>query len=303
MLVLLGACGVDSTRRTDVEPCHPPRHRAQSRAFAYPSTQRVDHVDTYHGTQHRRSVSLAGRPPTASTCKRWIQAQNALAQPYLEAIPARERIKQRMTQLWNYERYDIPVKRGNRYFYLRNDGLQNQSVLYITDRLDGEPRVLLDPNKLSKDATVALGEFVPSPDGRMLAYSLSDGGTDWRTWHFWMWRPARNCPTSCASSSSCRWRGPRIPRPFTTRAFRRRPTAAATTPNNAKSTGTSSAPSSRAISSMFKVTDHPTRNPYVQISDDGRYAVFWLYDGSQSTGIYYRRIARRRRAASARRCD
>ncbi len=191
-LLLLSSCGVEPARQAipvSASPSPKGRPRAGPRADATVEPSRIRRLNassiSIHITARASPTRTAGwKTPTACETKSWIQAQNALAQPYLEAIPARERIKQRMTQLWNYERYDIPLKRGNRYFYLRNDGLQNQSVLYITERLDAEPRVLLDPNQLSKDATVALGEFVPSPDGRVVAYSLSDGGTDWRTWHF-----------------------------------------------------------------------------------------------------------------------
>src|SRR5688500_7387922 len=141
LLIGVASCTVDPVKLSSPPPAAAP---AKSRAFAYPPTQRVGQVDTYHGTQVADPYRWLENPDSLET-KHWIQAQNALSQPYLEAIPARERIKQRMTQLWNYERYDIPVKRANRYFYLRNDGLQNQSVLYVADKLDGEPRVLLDP--------------------------------------------------------------------------------------------------------------------------------------------------------------
>src|SRR5690606_36150740 len=149
-------------------------------ALEYPDTRRGDQVDVYHG--ERVADPYRWLETDSAETRRWIETQNALAQPWLEAIPAREKIKQRLTELWNYERYGVPVKRGGRYFYLRNDGLQNQSVLYVADALDASPRVLLDPNTLSEDGTIALGEFAPSPDGKLLAYSLSDGGTDWRTW-------------------------------------------------------------------------------------------------------------------------
>src|SRR5687768_5086062 len=117
LLVLLSACGVDSAKRTATDPVPAATPPAQSRAFAYPQTKRVDHVDTYFGTEISDPYRWLETTDSADV-QHWIQAQNALAQPYLEAIPARERIKQRMTQLWNYERYDIPVKRGNHYFYL-----------------------------------------------------------------------------------------------------------------------------------------------------------------------------------------
>jgi prolyl oligopeptidase len=286
-VVLASSCTVDAVKTSAPPAVAAP---AKSQAFVYPPTQRIDQVDTYHGTRIADPYRWLENPDSLET-QRWVQAQNALVQPYLEAIPARERIKQRMTQLWNYERYDIPVKRGKHYFYLRNDGLQNQSVLYIADRLDAAPRVLLDPNKLSKDATIALGEFEPSPDGRLLAYSLSDGGTDWRTWHFLDVATGKQLPDVLRFTKF-------VPVAWTADSkalyYARYPQKADGAGDDTKQReiywhklGTEVATDQL----VFKVTDHPTRNPYLQISDDGRYAVFWLYDGSQSTGIYHRRIA------------
>jgi prolyl oligopeptidase len=292
-LLLLNACGVDPARDHDSSDAGSSSTASASAepAFKYPVTQRIEHYDTYHGTRIADPYRWLEDPESPQT-KRWIQAQNALAQPYLEAIPEREAIKQRMTQLWNYERYDLPLKRGNRYFYLRNDGLQNQSVLYVSERLDGEPRVLLDPNQLSKDATVALSEFVPSPDGRIVAYSLSDGGSDWRTWHFRDVATGKDLPDVLRFMKF-------VPVAWTADSrsvyYARFPV---------RDDGQGDDTRQREIywhklgsdvandPLIFKVTDHPTRNPYVRISDDGRYAVIWLYDGSQSTGLYYRRIAR-----------
>ncbi|HEY0682588.1 MAG TPA: prolyl oligopeptidase family serine peptidase [Steroidobacter sp.] len=289
-LLLLGSCGTEPARQMASTSSPPATASSPPAAFTYPTTKRIEHFDTYHGTRVADPYRWLENADSADT-KSWIQAQNELAQPYLEGIPARERIKQRMTQLWNYERYDIPLKRGQRYFYLRNDGLQNQSVLYVTERLDGEPRVLLDPNKLSKDATVALGEFVPSPDGRLIAYSLSDGGTDWRTWHFRDVETGKDLPDVLrfVKFVPVAWTGD-----SKSVYYARFPLNADGQGDDTKQRevfwhklGTD-AGSDKLI---FKVTDHPTRNPYVQISDDGRYAVIWLYDGSQSTGIYYRKIA------------
>lgn len=287
LLTVLSSCAVDPVELSSPPPAAAP---VKPQAFPYPPTQRGDQVDTYHGTQIADPYRWLENPDSLET-QHWIQAQNALSQPYLEAIPARERIKQRMTQLWNYERYDIPVKRANHYFYLRNDGLQNQSVLYVTDKLDGQPRVLLDPNKLSKDATVALGEFVPSPDGRLLAYSLSDGGTDWRTWHFRDVATGKDLPDVLRFIKF-------VPVAWTADSkalyYARYPQKPDGTGDDTKQREIYWHKLGADISGdqlMFKVTDHPTRNPYVQISDDGRYVVFWLYDGSQSTGVYHRRIA------------
>jgi prolyl oligopeptidase len=263
---------------------------AASAALTYPQSRRIEHVDEYHGTRVPDPYRWLEDERDAQT-RRWIEAQNALAQPYLEAIPARERIKQRLTQLWNFERYDIPVQRGGRYFYLRNDGLQNQSVLYVADALDAPPRVLLDPNTLSPDATIALGEFVPSPDGKLLAYSLSDGGTDWRTWHVRDVASGRDLPDVLRFIKF-------VPVAWTADAkslyYARYPLRADGSGDDTRQRevywhrlGTAQ----EADPLVFKVTDHPTRNPYVQTSDDGRYLVLWLYDGSQATGIYYRRLA------------
>ena len=99
---------------------------------------------------------------------------------YLNDIPARTQLKQRLTKLWNYERYSLPQKQGSRYFYSKNNGLQNQSVLYSATSLDAEPQRLLDPNTLSSDGTVALSGIAVSDDGRLLAYGVAQAGSDWQ---------------------------------------------------------------------------------------------------------------------------
>ena len=106
------------------------------------------------------------------------------AQPFLERLPQRAWLGERLKQLWTYERFGVPHREGGKYFYMRNDGTQDQSVLYVADALDATPRVLVDPNGKRDDATIALSQWEPSPDGKLLAYALSDGGTDWNTWHF-----------------------------------------------------------------------------------------------------------------------
>lgn len=112
----------------------------------------------------------------------WVAAKNKETFAYLASIPQREAIKTRLTELWNYEKYGAPFKAGRRYFYVKNDGLQNQSVLYKQDALNAEPSVLIDPNAWSKDGTVALGATSFSDDGRYVAYSVADAGSDWNTW-------------------------------------------------------------------------------------------------------------------------
>ena len=148
----------------------------------YPKTRKVDQVDTIHGVQVADPYRWL-EDDNADETKAWVKAQNKVTFEYLGQIPAREKIETRLTALWNYEKYGIPFKEGGRYFFSKNDGLQNQSVIYTVDSLGDAPRVLIDPNKLSKDGTVSLANYTISDDGKYMAYGLSDGGSDWRTFH------------------------------------------------------------------------------------------------------------------------
>ena len=149
-----------------------------SQSLNYPITPQHDQSDRYHGMEVKDPYRWLENPDSEAT-KAWVTAQNKVTFGYLAQIPVREKIKQRITQLWNYEKFGIPFKRGNRYFYLKNDGLQNQSVLYTLESLDDEPKVLFDPNTLSEDGTVALSGLSISEDGNLMAYGLSTAGSDW----------------------------------------------------------------------------------------------------------------------------
>ena len=153
-----------------------------SGALIYPASKTVPQTDDYHGTRVADPYRWLEVLDSADT-KSWIEAQNKLTQDYLAQIPGRDRIKQRLTELWNYERTTPPTRHGTRYFFSKNDGLQNQSVLYVSEGLGGTPRVLLDPNILSADGTVALKNTATSEDGHYLAYGLSAGGSDWEDWY------------------------------------------------------------------------------------------------------------------------
>ena len=148
----------------------------------YPHTRMDDFVEVLHGRQvpdpYRWMEDLEGEE-----VQDWIEAQNEITFDFLNRSPLREKIAQRMTELWNYEKYSPPYKRAGRYFFAFNDGLQNQDVLYWLDDLDGDPQVLIDPNTLSEDGTVALSGAAVSKDGQYLAYGLSDAGSDWQTWY------------------------------------------------------------------------------------------------------------------------
>lgn len=110
----------------------------------------------------------------------WVQRENTVTEAYLKTLPGTEWFRNQLGKLLDYERFSVPVKKGGRYFYTRNTGLQNQSPLYVQDTLDSERRVLLDPNTWAKDGATALSDWAPSPKGKYLLYSVQDGGTDWR---------------------------------------------------------------------------------------------------------------------------
>lgn len=149
--------------------------------LTYPDSRRTEQADDYHGILVPDPYRWLEDPDSGET-KAWVEAQNKVTFSYLDSIPQRQQIKQRLSQLWNYERFGIPFKKGDCYFYFKNDGLQNQSVLYTLTALGAEPQVLLDPNQLSVDGTVALSGLAISDDGRMMAYGLSTSGSDWQEW-------------------------------------------------------------------------------------------------------------------------
>ncbi|MCY1075465.1 prolyl oligopeptidase family serine peptidase [Archangium lansingense] len=146
---------------------------------SYPAARKDNVVDDYHGTQVADPYRWLENPDSPES-RQWIEAQNQLAFGYLEKIPLRTQLKQRMTELWDYEKYGVPWREGNRYFFNRNNGLQSQSVLYTADSLEAEPRVLLDPNTLSADGTVALAGLSITQDGNLMAYGVANAGSDWK---------------------------------------------------------------------------------------------------------------------------
>jgi prolyl oligopeptidase len=155
---------------------------AQQSPLTYPKAKKVDQVDDFFGTRIAdpyRWLEDSDAPDTRA----WIDAENALTFGFLEKIPERPIILKRLTAIWNYERYGAPSREGDWYIFSKNDGLQNQAVVYKTKALSAVPEVLIDPNTLSPDGTVALGEMSFSEDGRHMAYSLAASGSDWREWH------------------------------------------------------------------------------------------------------------------------
>jgi prolyl oligopeptidase len=151
-----------------------------ARGLTYPPTQKGDVTDDYFGTRvadpYRWMEDLES-PAVAA----WVAAQNRVTFEYLETLPMRETFRRRITELWDYPRVSIPVREGGRYFYQKNSGLERQSPLYMRTSLDAPPTLLLDPNALWPDGSTSLAQWAPSPDGRLLAYAVSEGGADWQT--------------------------------------------------------------------------------------------------------------------------
>lgn len=155
---------------------------AQTR-INYPETRKMDTIDDYFGTKVADPYRWLEDDNSDET-KAWVTAQNKVTFGYLNQIPERAHLRERLTELWNYERYGAPFKRAGKYFYFKNNGLQNQSVLYVTTDLREAGRVLLDPNTLDAAGTTALSGLSISEDGKTLAYGIAVAGSDWQEWNF-----------------------------------------------------------------------------------------------------------------------
>jgi prolyl oligopeptidase len=151
---------------------------ATQQTMNYPKTKKVDTTDTYFGTTIADPYRWLEDDRSEQTAQ-WVKAQNQLTNSYLEKIPFRDKIKNRLTQIWNFEKRSTPFKKGKYYFYYKNDGIQNQSVLFVQEGLNGAPRTLLDPNQLATDGTISLGTVSVSKDAKYLAYSINKAGSDW----------------------------------------------------------------------------------------------------------------------------
>ena len=172
LLVLLAGLAIAGCRGRRAEhPSETPR---------YPDAPAVDACyDVHHGVRVPDPYRWLEDLDSEAT-RSWIAAQNELTRSHLGSGSARARIRARLEELWDYERFSVPFREGGRYFFQRNEGLQDQSVLYVAESLDAEPRVLLDPNGLSEDGTISLRGTDVSRDGRFLAYGVSRAGSDWR---------------------------------------------------------------------------------------------------------------------------
>jgi len=256
---------------------------ASAEPLRYPATKRGDHVDKLHGTDVPDPYRwLEDDVRKSAEVKAWVEAQAKLTTQYLEAIPERKGIEQRITELWNYEKFTPPTKVGGKYFFRKNDGLQNQSVLYVMDKLDGEPRELIDPNKLSKDGTVALGSTSVNPDARYLAYGVSEAGSDWTTWKVLDVATAKPLADELkwVKFSEASWTADgkgffysRYPEPKMGEAFQ-----SLNTNQQVMYHRVGTAQSEDVL--VYKRPDHPEWGFMVAATDDGRYLIITTWQGT-----------------------
>ena len=250
----------------------------------YPLTKQGPVSENYFGTQvadpYRWLENL-----DSPAVKDWVAKENALAEPQLAALPARPWLKARLTELWDYERFEIPLKRGSRYFYLHNSGKQNQSVLCVSERLDAPARVLLDPNELRADATVALTAFRPDVRGEVLAYALSDGGTDWQVWHF---RRVKDGIDLEDTLRFTKFWGVSWARDGSGVYYSRYRELASEKGDDLGQPAVYfhrlGTPQDRDRL-VYEVLDHPTRAPAARVTEDGHYLVITLTDGYDKNGV------------------
>ena len=250
----------------------------------YPVTARVAVTDSYFGTKVEDPYRWLENLDSPAVVQ-WVKTQNALSQPRLVELPARAWLKARLTQLWNYERYEVPVKRGTHYFYLHNDGQQNQSVLLVADSLGAPGRVLFDPNSARADATVALSEFTPDVRGSVVAYAVSDGGTDWQLWRFRRVADGVDLPDTLRFTKF--W-GVSWARDGSGVYYSRYPAL----PDGRGDDSGRPAVYFHKLGTpqdhdalVYQVSNHATRIPQARVSEDGHYLIVTLVEGYERNGV------------------
>jgi prolyl oligopeptidase len=253
----------------------------------YPDAQRLEHVDEYFGVSvpdpYQWMEDVESRQVAA-----WVRAQNAISVPFLESRDGREAVKERLTELWDYERFGLPFKEGGFYFFSRNDGLQDQDVIFVTESLEAEPRVLIDPNTFSTDATVSLAGMSVSPDGRYAAYSTSDGGTDWNTWHVREVASGEDLDDALVDTkfTSASW----LPNGsgFFYSRYPRGPDGRGDDQAQVQVYFHSVGTPQSSDELVYAVEDSESRNPYGTVTEDGRYLIINVAEGFNENAVYYR---------------
>ncbi|WP_235207818.1 MULTISPECIES: prolyl oligopeptidase family serine peptidase [unclassified Alteromonas] len=266
---------------------------------AYPTTKTVAQVDNYHGVKVNDPYRWLEAQDTPEV-KAWVDAQNALAKPLLSALPSHERYTERLTALWDYEKYSTPYIVNSKVFYTYNNGLQNQYVMYVSSDAEGEGKgegnfdVLIDPNTLSDDGTVSMASTEVSPQAGYLAYTLSDGGSDWKTVHVRdvSTKQDMNDIVSGVKFTNIAW----LP-DETGFYYSRYPQDENGEYDDSQTVsiyfhqlGTEQGEDKL----VFKFDDKPTWNPYPEVIQDGKTLLISVFEGYQSNGVYAKSLTEER---------
>lgn len=273
--------------------CFPLLLTGKESPIAYPNSYPDDTIEKIHGIEVADPYRWLENLNSKQT-HQWIKEQNALTEKHLNRIPGREALNTHLTQLWNVERFGTPHFVGGRYFFSKNDGLQNQSVLYVTESMTSEPRVLLDPNKLSEDGTVALKDYEISPDGKLIAYSVSKSGSDWIEWK------VREIASGSDLKDHLKWSkfsGATWAKDSSGFYYGRFPTPkkgqeliAANTHKKIYFHQIGTEQKEDAI--IYERPDHPNWGLYADLSEDGRYLLISISQGTDTkNGFFYQDLS------------
>ncbi len=265
-------------------------HYGKVNMLPYPQTPREDVSDTYFGHKVADPYRWLEDPENENT-KRWVAAQNRVTFDYLSQIPCRDAIRARIEDLWNYPKEGIPQKEGEYYFVMRNDGLQNQSVLYRQKGIDGQAEVFLDPNTLSEDGTVALGFISFSPDSRYMAYGVSSAGSDWVEIRVMETATGKNLPdrVNWVKFSGAEWTADSKGFYYSRYDAPRQGRAYADKNENQKVCLHRIGTAQKADVQVYRDDAHPLRYFSAEQSRDGRYLFINSSEGTSGAEILYRR--------------
>ena len=259
-------------------------------AWNYPFAERGDQVDDYHGTSVADPYRWLEDSESAQT-RGWVDAENALTLPYLAALPARDDFARRLTELFDYERFSLPEWRSGRYVYSYNSGTQEQDSVWTTTDIRERGNLLIDAAELSDDGTASISGYALSPDGRLLAYGVSDGGTDWRIWRVRNVLTGRDLGDELRGIKFSGVSWSEDGNGFYYSRYPRAETGDAYDDQRQVSVWYHALGSEQADDvEVYRVPDSKTRNPYATLTDDGDYLVIELFDGYKANAFYYKRM-------------